>query len=81
MKFSFLLLKLGQKIRRGAEVTTGVTGRILCRTIGFFRFEAVAVGEANRIQVVADMFPLNLLFIPQLLCCYDLWAALLSTPA
>src|SRR5258708_10386173 len=76
MEFPFLLLKLRQKIRSGTEVTAGVARRILSWAVCFLWFKAVPVGEANCIQVVADMFPFNLLFIVQLLCCYDLRAAL-----
>src|SRR5258708_24943411 len=76
MEFPFLLLKLRQKIRSGTEVTAGIARRILSWAGCFLWFKAVPVGEANCIQVVADMFPFNLLFIVQLLCCYDLRAAL-----
>src|SRR5258708_20533375 len=76
MEFPFLLLKLRQKIRSGTEVTAGVARRILSWAVCFLWFKAVPVGEANCIQVVADMFPFNLLFIFQLLCFFDLRAAL-----
>src|SRR5258708_6186545 len=73
MKLSFLLLKLGQKIRGGAEVTTGIARRVLRWTVCLLWLETIAICEANSIQIVANVFQLKLLLVAQLFGINHLW--------